>query len=116
MHDGDGRLWTETEEGAAIARNIADVLDCALDEVRHGRIERACRILTSDILRERLAAAPKGLADPTVDVTRIVVARLHNRPPLFSAAEISLEALVRLWDDPGSCNGGPSCDGRGSPR
>ena len=116
MHDGDGRRWTESKEGAAIARNIAAFLDCALDDVRHGRLERACRILTSHRLREQLAAAPKPLADPTMDVTQFVVARLHDRPPMFSAAEISLEALVELWDDAApSIDGGPSRDGNESP-
>jgi hypothetical protein len=95
--DRPDRRWTDSEDGARIARNVAASLRGVLDDIHRGRFAQARRALSFELMRIEVYAVPARLADPTLEIAKRVQSHLRGKHPMTHAAQIELEALIDFW-------------------
>ena len=91
------RRWTDSEDGAWIARNVATSLWSVLGDIHRNRFAQARRALGFALMRMEAYGVPRFLADPTLEIARRVQSHLGGSHPLTQAAQIELEALIDFW-------------------
>jgi len=91
------RRWTDSEDGARLARNVATSLRHVLGDVHRHRYAQARRALGFELMRIEVYGVPSRLAKPTLEIARRVQSHLGAKHPLTHAAQIELEALIDFW-------------------
>ena len=91
------RRWTDSEEGAQLARHVASALRAVLGDIQRHRFAQARRALGFEAMRIEIFGVPARLADPTLQIARRVQSHLGRKHPLTHAARIELEALIDFW-------------------
>ena len=91
------RRWTDSEDGARIARNVAASLRAVLGDIHRNRFAQARRALSFELMRIEVYGVPARLADPTLEIAKRVQSHLGAKYPLTHAAQIELEGLIDFW-------------------
>jgi hypothetical protein len=94
MHNPD-RRWTDSEDGAQMARYVATSLWGVLGDIHRNRFVQARRALGFALMSVEAYGVPRFLADPTLEIARRVQSQLGGRNP--HAAKTELEALIDFW-------------------